>query len=95
MKLSELYQEKIVLLTGYVAAANASNDADERTCLNEEARRSQREADYIAHCLAYFGDKNISDLIGDDVLKHARALPCRLENPWSRGLDLLRQFFSA
>jgi len=95
MKLSELYREKIALLTKQVTAADASNDADERACLNEEARRSQREADYIAHCLAYFGDQAISALIVDDTLKHARALPCRLENPWSRGLDLLRQGFPA
>ncbi|MGF6725993.1 hypothetical protein P3T43_005378 [Paraburkholderia sp. GAS41] len=95
MKLSELYREKITLLTEHVTAADASNDADERACLNEEARRSQREADYIAHCLAYFGDEDISALSGDDALKHARALPCRLENPWSRGLYLLRQAFPA
>lgn len=95
MKLSELYREKIVLLTKNATAADASNDADERACLNEEARRSQREADYIAHCLAYFGDRDISALTGDDTLKHARAMLCRLENPWSRGLDLLRQVFPA
>jgi hypothetical protein len=93
MKLSELYREKIALLTVNAVAADASNDADERMCLNMAARNSQREADLIAHCLAYFGDQDITGLIGDDILKRARAMPCRLENPWSRGLDLLRQTF--
>jgi hypothetical protein len=93
MKLSELYHEKIALLAEHVAAAEASDDADERRYLNMNAYYSQSEADYIAHCLAYFGDQDISGLIGDDVLKRARAMPCRQANPWSRGLDLLRETF--
>lgn len=94
MKLSELYREKIALLNLYVTTADACEDVDERRNLNEAARHSQHEADYIAHCLAYFGDQDISALLGDDTLVYALALPCRLKNPWSRGLYLLRQAFA-
>jgi hypothetical protein len=90
MKLSELYHEKIALLAVHVAAADACDDADDRRYLNEHAYHSQREADLIAHCLAYFGDQDISDLLGDEVYKRALALPCRLENPWAWGIERLR-----
>ncbi|WP_186078778.1 hypothetical protein [Burkholderia gladioli] len=95
MRLSELYREKLTKLAMLVAATDASDDATERMCLKSSASCRQQEAGYIAHCLAYFGDQEISALVHSDALHQAREFPCQFENPLARGIALLHQDFLA
>lgn len=93
ISLGKVYHEKISILAKKISEAAEVDDPEQRTRLYSEASKIQSEADYIAHCLAYFGDKNISLILDDATLEKALILSCRLENPWSRGLYLLRQEF--
>lgn len=92
-RLSEIYVQKLEASDELHRSADAEKDTDRRRCLRDQAGVREYEATWIAHCIALYGDLHLSaaiSLLDEPSNRAAQGRICGGENPWLRGLQLLR-----
>lgn len=95
-KLSDIYVQQLAESGELNHAADAENDPDQRRILREQAGTREHHAAWIAHCIALYGDLKLSAavaLLDDPTMPAVNDGICGGENPWLRGLDLLKAIY--
>lgn len=98
-KLSDLYHALLYKSLTINEEASQGKDSLHQQHLREIAFDSESNADYIAHCIVICGDIPIKESISvlSMYLSSKNKLPvrgkmCCGQNPWLRGLNLLKKY---
>lgn len=69
--------------------AKNTQDWEARDSFNETALTYERQAGWIAHCIAMFGNLSIAEIDVADLIKQVEEIPCQFGNPWVFGLKMI------
>ena len=57
--------------------------------LRERAGEFESRADYLAHCIATFGDLDLAQIDIAELNRRTRNRTCSHTNPWARGVGII------
>ncbi|MFL9891036.1 MULTISPECIES: hypothetical protein [Paraburkholderia] len=88
MKLTTLYQQKIQSIETFVNKSRLPATVEVQESFHERALHRQHQATCLAHCIAIFGDVDLSAADWDRLYARAENSPHIGYNPLQQGLDV-------